>query len=501
MSTAPRPTPRIAIAGFQHETNSFSSIPATLRDFEIADSWPGLLRGEAVLTGTQGLNLPIAGFVDAASAQGLDLHPILWCAAEPSGPVTREAFDTITGEITRDLAANGPFDAVYLDLHGAMIAEDHIDGEGEVLRRVRDVVGPNTPIAISLDLHANLASDITQLADIICIFRTYPHLDMAATGARCVGRLLAALAGETRVSILRHAPFLIPMHAQWTGADPMRGLYLLAEDLDVELAAGFTAADAPFAGPVVLAQAATQDMANQKAHALLTAICAAEDGFEGTPPDPNTAVAQALQFPAGKPVVVADVEDNPGGGGASDTTGLLRAMVDQRATGAMLGVLHDPDAAQAAHTAGVGADLQLSLGGRSGGADNRPLETHVRVKALSDGRVVYEGQMYGGGIADMGPSACLHITTGGADVHVVVSSIRNQCLDRGYFRHFGLEPEAATLIGVKSTVHFRADFDPIAQATLITRVPGVLHSDLSQAPYRNLRPGIRLGPNGPAYSG
>lgn len=490
--------PRIAIIGFQHETNSFSPTPATLSDFEMDDSWPGLMRGQQVIDRTRGINLPVAGFVLAAEADPtVDLIPILWTSAEPSGPVTDHAFDTIANEIIAGLIAAAPLDGLFLDLHGAMITDSHDDGEGELLDRIRDALGPDLPIAVSLDLHANVSARMVNLATSIVLFRTYPHLDMADTGARCFPHLMAQIDGARPCKAFAQVPFLIPLHAQCTDMAPMGPLYGLAEAANAEIAAGFTGGDTRHTGPSILAYAETQIAADQAVAIVLDAMITAEPDFIGLPLPPDDAVRQAMAMPLVTPVVIADVEDNPGGGGSSDTTGLLRALVAGGAQGALLGVMHDAAAADAAHLAGLGQTIQVSLGGRSGCDGDTPFMGRFRIEALSGGRVIYEGAMYGGGEAQIGPSARLKVLETGADVEVIVSSVRNQCLDRGYFRALGATPENARIVAVKSTVHFREAFGPMAQAIIATRVPGALSSDLTKAPYKHLRDGLRLGPNGP----
>ncbi len=488
---------RIAIAGFQHETNSFAKGRAGMAEFEMADSWPGLLTGADVVHGTRGINLPIAGFAEAAEAAGHDLQPILWCAAEPSGPVTDTAFETIAARILDGIDGA---DAVYLDLHGAMITESHHDGEGELLTRIRNRYGPDLPVAISLDLHANLSPEMAELADHTAIFRTYPHLDMAETGARCLPPLERLLRGQRHSRAYGQAEFLIPTHAQFTGAEPMAGLYAAAKATGVELAMGFTSGDTAHMGPAWIAQAETQVEADRAAARMAAAIQSATPQLGAPLFGAEAAVRQAMELPDGRPAILADVEDNAGGGGSSDTTGLLRALIAQNAQGALLGVMHDPKAAAAAHAGGTGSVIALALGGRSGCPGDAPLTARYEVVALSDGRVEYEGQMYRGAVGQIGPTAALRILDTAADVTVVVSSTRNQCLDRAYFRHLGLEPEAARIIGVKSTVHFRADFEPIAQAIIPVLVPGALQSDIAAIPYQNLREGVRLGPGGPVFS-
>ena len=493
---------RIAIAGFQHETNTFAPGKAGLAEFEMADSWPALLTGAGVIEGTRGMNLPIAGFAAAAErVPGVTLEPILWCAAEPSGPVTDEAFEIIAGRIVDGVRRAGAVDAVFLDLHGAMVTESLEDGEGALLQRLRDLVGPDLPIVVSLDLHANLTAETVRHASAICIYRTYPHLDMAETGARAFAALRAQLGGQRPAMAFRQVPYLVPLHAQHTGTEPARGLYAGLDRFAngtstfAELALGFTAADIFDAGPAIVTHAPSQAEAERMADALLDDVLAAEPSFDCVLLSPEQAVTRALAATPGRPVVIADVQDNPGAGATSDTTGLLRALVDQGVRGAILGLMHDPELAQAAHRAGTGADITGQMGGRSAVPGDRPFTGRFCVETLSDGQCRYTGEMYGGGVATLGPSAALRVIDGDCDIRVVVTSIRNQCLDLAQFTHFGLRPEAARIVCVKSTAHFRADFEPLAQEVLLVEAPGAFPCVLPDVVYKKLRPDMRIGPS------
>ncbi|MEO0426492.1 MAG: M81 family metallopeptidase [Pseudomonadota bacterium] len=498
--------PRIAVAGFQHETNTFAPMRAGLREFEEADSWPGLLEGPRVITGTRGLNLPTAGFVDAAERAGdIDLVPLLWCAAEPAAHVTTEAFETITARLLALLSAAGPIDALYLDLHGAMVTEAHDDGEGALLERVRTALGPDLPIAASLDLHANISQQLVDLTSIITVYRTYPHLDMAETGARALPLLRRCMAEGPPAAARRSAPFLLSTHAQQTAHEPLASLYrdvaASAPGTHAELALGFTAADTPYTGPAILAYGPDQRTADEAADRLLAALIAAEPQFDTTMLSPEAAVAKAMSMPMGRPVVIADVQDNPGAGATSDTTGVLRALVEGGAEDALLALLNDPIMAARAHEAGVGATIEDALGGRSGVAGDAPFEGRFMVETLGNGECHFTGEVYGGGKAVLGPTTVLRVLGGTAGVRVVVGSWRSQCLDRAIFTHIGLDPRAARILAVKSTVHFRADFEPIAEAVLVAEAPGGFACRLDTIPYRHLRPGLRLGPLGPVFRG
>ncbi|MEY8840554.1 M81 family metallopeptidase, partial [Cribrihabitans sp. XS_ASV171] len=401
---------------------------------------------------------------------------ILWCAAEPSGPVTDEAFDTIAGHILDGIRDAGSLDALYLDLHGAMITDSHDDGEGALLQQLRDALGQSFPIVASLDMHANVSARMVALADLICIYKTYPHLDMAETGVRCWQRLQPILSGLRPQKAFRKAPFLVPLNSQNTGADPARSLYAALPDTagaQVEMAFGFTAGDTPDVGPSVIAYAPTQARADVLADAALDRLNASRPIFDFALSTPQEAVERALATQPGRPVVLADVQDNPGAGASSDTTGILRALLAAKAERALLGLMNDPVLAEKAHHAGIGAVISGAMGGRSGLADDTPYSGHFRVEALSDGRIRYAGAMYGGGVATLGPSCALRILDTEADVVVVVSSIRNQCLDLAQFTHFGLDPANARIVVVKSTAHFRADFEPIAASVIPVAAPGL----------------------------
>ena len=491
---------RVLIAGFQHETNTFGATRATMADFELADSWPGLLQGDDVIDGTEGSNLPLAGFVrEARGYDDITLVPIVWCSAEPCAHVTDDAFEQISGMILKGVRDGGQLDGIYLDLHGAMVTESHEDGEGELLRRLRAETGPDLPISVSLDMHANLTQAMVDHASAITIFRTYPHLDMADTGGRAFHALNHLMSGAKVYPAFRQAPFLIPLHAQHTGAAPLDALYEnvalfgTAPRRWAEMAAGFPAADIRDVGPAVLAYAESPEAAAVCADGLLAELIAAEPSFDCALLSSEQAVSQAKRLAAEStgPVVIADVQDNPGAGGTSDTTGLLRALVDGRARGAVLGMLCDTEVAALAHSRGEGAVIETSLGGKIGPAPD-PYRGRFLIERLSTGRFAFGGEMYAGSIADTGPSALLRVVDDHADVRIVVSSKRCQCLDQAIFTHIGVSPANQQIVVVKSTVHFRADFEPIAAAVLNAHAPGLFPCRLEEISYQRRRKGVRL---------
>lgn len=496
---------KIAIAGFQHETNTFAPTIATYEEFLKRDAWPELLIGEDVIPRMKGGNIPIAGFVEEASRiEGWDLIPILWCSAEPSSFVTDDAYERIATQILDGIRRIADLDAIYLDLHGAMVVQSFEDGEGELLRRIRDLVGADMPIVVSLDLHSNTTAAMCEHATAITIFRTYPHIDMAETGARTVAYLKRVFDGKSIHKAWRQAPFLVPLTAQHTWSAPCEDLYAHAAGVDgdgvlaAELSMGFPPADIHDAGPAVVAYGETQAAADTAADELFQALLDAEPLFDDQLISPQEAVRRAMASEQG-PVVIADAQDNAGAGASSDTVGVLEALIDGRAQGAVLALLDDGDAAIAAHDAGIGGELSLLLGGKSGQPGQHPFEGRFLVEYVCDGHIVFGGTMYGGFEGNLGSMAVLRVLDDNSDVRVVVGSERCQCLDLSIFRHVGIEPTEQRIVVVKSSVHFRADFEPIATEVLVAEAPGAHPCRLDNVYYKNLRNGVRLGALGPVY--
>ena len=497
----------ILIAGFQHETNTFGATKAGYDDFVMADSWPGLLMGDDVLSGTKGTTLPLAGFVAAASQNpNIDLTPVIWCAAEPSAHVTNDAYEKITGIICDGIKNTPDLDGIYLDLHGAMVTEDFDDGEGELLRRIRAITGDNLPISISLDSHANITQAMVDHASSITIFRSYPHLDMAQTGERAFDALMPLLDGQKRFMAWRQSPYLIALPDQFSGAEPMVSLYDALSQYDhaphawCEFATGFPAADIHDAGPSILAEAASQAEAEDMADAMFQLLLSAERRFKPSLFNPDEAVSRAISAhdATNQTVVIADVEDNAGAGSSSDTTGILHALIKAKAKNVLMGMMFDPSVAEIAHDVGIGGKFSASLGGKAFEGDP-PLRHDYEVIALSDGQFAFGGEMYRGFYADAGLSALIKPL--GHDIKIALSSKRCQCLDQAIFSHLGEDPKKASLIVVKSTVHFRADFDPIAPIVINAAANGLTPCHLADAAFFNLRHGVRLGANGASFQG
>jgi microcystin degradation protein MlrC len=485
---------RIAVGGFQHETNTFAPLRATLADFEAADAWPGLVRGPAMLEAVRGINLPIAGFIAAATQQRHTIVPLTWCSATPSAHVTRHAYEHIADLLLQDLRA-AQCDAAYLDLHGAMVAEHVDDADGELLRRVRACVGARIPVVASLDFHANVSQLMVAAADALCSYRTYPHVDMADTGARTY-RALHDLQDRTAQRDFRQLDFLMPLTSQCTLVEPLRSLMASSVQLERGLIAcnltpGFPAADVIDCAPAIFAFGHDADAVRTAVQSLAQQVSERESEFGLSIYSIDQALREIKNTAAvrGRPIVLADTQDNPGGGGNADTTSLIKALLDARIP-ALVGVLCDPAAATRAHTAGVGGNIELNLGAGTGFAGETPIAARFDVIALGDGQLTGTGPFYQGARMALGPMALLRTGT----VTIAVASKKQQAADQAMFRHLRCDPSDFAVLALKSSVHFRADFGAMASRVLVVDAPGPNIAAPDKLPFRNLRSGVRTMP-------
>ncbi|RYH29423.1 MAG: M81 family peptidase, partial [Alcaligenaceae bacterium] len=361
---------KILVAGFQHETNTFAPTVASYESFVNGEDFPALARGGQILE-LLNVNIPISGFVNHVRTHGHDVIPVIWAGAGASAHVTRDAYERITGEILKTVA-NETYDAIYLDLHGAMVAQHIDDGEGELLARVRAITGAAVKISVSVDSHANVTTQMLELADCIVAYRTYPHVDMADTGKRAAELLLQLSAHPTKAfKTVRRLPFLIPVNSMSTMMQPARGIYDLLEELEttdvlsLSFAPGFPASDFPECGPVVWGYGFSSEAIDRAVCQLYERIAEPEQQWAVAFEEAAGAVQKAIKIAetANAPVIIADTQDNPGVGGDSNTTGLLRELIGAGAEGVAVGLIWDAVSAAAAHRAGVGAKITLSLGG------------------------------------------------------------------------------------------------------------------------------------------
>ncbi|MGJ8563043.1 MAG: M81 family metallopeptidase [Alphaproteobacteria bacterium] len=480
----------VAIIGFQHETNTFANSRADITDFEVADAWPGMCLGNEVYKAVEGKNIPVAGFVAYANLQGWKTEPIIWCSAAPSGPVTERAFEFVWDHISAGIGNCKDLDAVYIDFHGAMVACHYDDAEGEILRRLHQILTKPILIVCSLDFHANVSPSMIELADYLVPYQTYPHIDMAATGRRTGQILQEALEDASTVETYKsyaRASYLIPMVWQYTGSEALKGIYeaIHASEanegiISVSFTPGFPLADTVHTGPMIVVYGRKQTLCDEVCKRLSAVLESFRPNFTGTLYTAEQAVERAKLIAASSdgPVVLADTQDNPGCGGSSDTVGILQELILQSVPSAVVGLICAPEAAKQCHAAGEGAWVELSLGG------NRSGEIAVRecfsVEKVANGVFTGTGPFYHGCAMDLGLMACVKL--GG--IKVVISSKRQQAADQAMFRHVGIEPENEKIISLKSSVHFRADFEPLASEIMIVASPGENIADLTTLKYK-----------------
>ena len=392
--------------------------------------------------------------------------------------------------------AVGPVAVVSL-MTAAAVAEH---AEGELLARVRALIGEDMPLMASLDLHANVTQSMLTLSDALVAYRTYPHIDMAETGDRAADLLQRRLRLGRREAVAVHRlPYLISLNAQSTWLQPAKDIYAAMADIDREhtcvlsFCMGFPAADFEECAPVLWAYGPTPSQA-QAAVDTLSALASPPAQWRMDFLSAREAVTQALALAAQhtRPVLIADTQDNPGAGGDSNTTGMLHALLQQGAgqrypQAVALGLLFHPEVAAVACAAGVDADIDVVLGvsvSTYAGMSDAPLAARAKVLAVSEGRCVLKGPMMRGMTSQLGASACLDIQ----GVLVAVVSGKAQLFDREMLRTVGITPEAMKLIVLKSSNHFRADFEPIASHVLVAKAAGPMAADPADLPWRKLSP-------------
>jgi microcystin degradation protein MlrC len=485
---------RVLTGLFGHETNTFSRLPTTLADFQ------GYLlaHGDAIPAAVKGSVIEPAGVEAAAEELGWELARTLVAWATPSGRVADDAFEACVGHVLEVAANAGPLDGVLFSLHGAMASASHDDAEGELLERLRAVIGPDVPVAITLDLHANVTRRMARHANIICPYRTYPHIDQAETAKRAARLLERAMKGEVRpVSHLARRDMLGGLDSgRTTTENPMTELLRRAETVEaaepgvltIGILAGFCPADLDEAGPSVVV---CGDGASENHQALAEQFM--DHAWETRHFDSNEylSVAEAMRRLPGlvadaggkAPVVVADASDNPGSGAYGDSTFLLAGMIDAGLENAAFGTIRDPEAAAALVAAGEGATATVRLGGKVDPVYGPPLDLTGEVVRVTDGSYMALGPRWGGTVQKLGPTAVLRV--GGVDI--VVASNRLQVTELETFTHAGIDPRAKAVVGVKSIHHFRAAYAPIAAHILIVDAGALATKDLKRLPYKNLR--------------
>lgn len=470
---------------FQHETNVLCPVPADMTAY----------KNVMFAIGDDMRNVPRPSRIDVAAVldvlepyEDIEIVPVLNMFANPSGPVTRDVYAFVETQLLQTIHEKGPFDGVMILFHGAMVAEGHPDAEGDLLEMLRRELGWEVPIVTSLDLHANVTAKMARCATALVPFEHYPHTDIYDTVKWAAEIFADALHRKTHpVMAYRRIPHLLPLYP--TEKPEIRPIYQLSHRLterpgvlSARFTHGFFAADIAEMGMAVLTVTdGDKALAEDVADILSQEIIRRKDTLREEYPTLDQALDMAME-PGEGPIVIADTSDNPGGGGIGNTTHILRRILERKMTGCALAVIVDPESVAVCEKAGVGATVELPLGGwsdpkYSGG----PVEVTAYVKMLTDGKYINKGKMSQGATMKMGKTAVLEI----AGNRVIVTSLSCQPFDLEVFPSHGITPADMRLLVVKSSIHYRATFGTIARAMLPIPLPGYIDPRPENFPFRN----------------
>ncbi len=480
---------RVLTAEVFHETNTFSRLDTDEEAFRNRL----FLLGEAALAERGHANTEIAGFCDVADACDWEIDHVLSVAAGPSGRVTRTAFDWFCDPIV-DRARDGNHNGILLALHGAMVPDFCEDGEGELLQRIRAAVGPSVPIAVSLDLHANVTQLMCELADILVSFKTYPHVDMRDTARQAAKILHRTMAGDIKPrTVMVRPPMLKEVNGGRTDIGPMierlataRAYEQRHDAFAVSVNAGYASADIAEVGPSVLVTGEGDFSAHMAfAKQLSDDIWASRHDVLNTFLTVEAAAALAAPYQLGQgPLIIADYADNPGGGAYGDATTLLEALLTAGIDDACFGPLVDATAVQALAGLPVGSQVSVDLGGRTdpefGGG---PLHVTGELVRVSDGHFTGDGPILGGLAGSFGPSLVIRVD----GIEILVTSLARQMVDLQQFKTFGIDPEKKRIVALKSMQHFRAAFEPVAGQVIVCDSGALCTPDYARMSYKNVR--------------
>ncbi len=479
---------KILTAEFMHESNTFSRIETDQQAFRNCY----FLRGADAIVERGEQNTELAGFLDTGKKYNWQIDHVLSAAAGPSGKVTAATFDWLADPIIAAARANH-YDGILLGLHGAMVTDFCEDGESELLQRLRGVTGDTIPIAITLDLHANVSRKMCALANIIVSFKTYPHVDMRETASHAGEILQRSMRGEISPHTIRvGCSMLEEVNGARTDTGSMIDWIRAAREWEqrddafaVSINGGFACADIAEVGPTVLVTGEGDIEAHRAfARNLAADIWKQRHDVLNNYLDVDEAAAIAAGFISSEgPLVIADYADNPGAGSYGDATNLLRAMLDAEVTDACFGPMVDGETVQQLLHRACGETVEIDLGGKVdpdfGGG---PLNLRVELVSVSDGHYVGAGAMIGGLQRSFGPTAVVRI--GG--IEVLITTVAQQLLDLQQFSCFGIDPVSKRVVALKSMQHFRADFEPIADRVIVCDSGALCTPDYKQLEYHKV---------------
>jgi microcystin degradation protein MlrC len=488
--------PRIAIGSIMHESNSFNAEVTQLSHFRIREG-PDT---EATLRDWRTGNSEVAGFVEEGERRDLELLPILYASATPNGPVTSDAFETLTARLVEGIRNVQNLDGILLALHGAMFTEEFPQGDEEIVRRVREAVGNRVPLVVTHDFHANISPQTVELTDVLITYQQNPHTDTKQRGILAASILSRMLAGEVNPcqTIVKPAVLWNIVH-QDTSQEPLRAITQASMALErcpgilaASVAGGYQYNDVPFVGPsVIVVSDGNAELAEREARQLADRMEALRSEVRLNLPDARSAVKAAIAADR-FPVALFDVGDNVGGGGTADETTLLAELLEQQAKG-WVAVLNDPAAVSHAQTAGIGGAFDLQVGGRSPSSFTSAIPIKGVVRSLHQGRFIETAVRHGGHrYWDMGHSAVIEAEGSTPDELnlLLVTSERCSPFSLHQLISCGIYPERQKIIIVKGTVAPRAAYEPVAAEIRLVDTPGVTAANPARFEFRRARPGI-----------
>jgi microcystin degradation protein MlrC len=494
--------PVIAVGEISHESNSFSAAATQLADF----GWRADVPAESTLCAEAAASTVVSGYVEAAGRYGWTLRPTVLARATPRGPVTEDAFETLTSALLARLRAVPRLDGVLLSLHGAMVTERHPSGDTEIVRRVREAAG-HTPVVVTLDFHANVTPEIVRDTDALLTYKENPHVDTRERGLQAARIMQDIVAGGVRpVQALAKPPMLYNIVFQYTRREPLRPIVDESRRLETDprilaasVSAGYQYADVPQMGPsVVVAANGDAELAGREAGRLADMLWASRSQLMLRLPDAAAAVREAVASTPG-PVALMDLGDNVGGGSAGDSTVLLAELVRQRAAGWVV-TLADPAAVQEAVRAGVGGRFDGWAGGKSDALHGHPVRVQGRVASLHDGRYVEPEVRHGGErYHDMGLTARVIVDGAGADTPNVVLLTTKRSMPNSLHQltSCGVYPARQRILVVKGAIAPRAAYEPIAARIIEVDTPGATAVNPARFTYSRVRrPLWGLDPDG-----
>ena len=476
---------RVVTGAISHETSTFTPVATTRESYRERHH----LRGSEIIRTFRASNTPTGGFIQGSEAHGFELIPTVYAAAYPSGPTPANLFQSILNELLDGIRAAQPVDGILLQLHGSMVAEGVDDADGYILAAVRDLVGPRVPMVAQLDIHSNVSRLMVDKADVLIGRETYPEVDMAERGRECTDVLVRIVTEGLRPTMALHQIPMVWGTNQVTAHPPMSEAIAQLHRIEAQpgvvcgsIATCYALADVPDMGASVYVVTDNDlGLAQRYADELGAWIFARRAGWHAPMPSTRECLRDA-EAKAQFPVIFADWCDNTGGGSPGDSTGMLRTFVDAKLKEACVLYIVDRQAVDRCRAAGVGAMVELEVGGKSSPLQGIPVKMTARVVAVSDGYFRYDGPMYSGLENSMGSSA--HIEQDG--VHVLLVSKREQPFDTAFSRTLALDPRTMKYIGVKSAAHFRSGFEPWAGAIYVVSESSVHNPATGALPFRRL---------------